>query len=649
MDHFKDIFENSKEALLFCDESGKILSVNRELGTLLGISSHILVDEDISVIENYLKGGSLKKYFKEMKKGDLKKVVVFKSVNGDKISAILHSKRIDSVSPGFLLTITKNDPENLNHRLISENTSDLISMAKCSMNPVFTYCSPSHKKLLGIDPNDLIGTSCLDLIHPDDKKNLYPMLKKYVGMKIKFLGGKKFEGMESIEFRLKDSEGKYIPMQSTVNIAGDNLLFITKDISDRKGIEEELRASEQRFRTIFDSSAVSIILTDKGENIISCNEFTTTLLGKKKQDLLGKNISSLYPKEEWERIRSQKIRKIGMVPHLETRVFGANKDMINVDVSIKVLKDSTGEVTGSIGVLRDISARKKNESSLLFEREQLLLILDSVNALAYVSDPITFEVLWINKYFKKALGKNPLGKKCFKAFQGKKEPCDFCTNARILKNQEEAYNWEFYNPFLKKHFLLSDRIIRWPDGRLVRFELGIDITDKKSTEMELWSAAKEWSDTFNSMTDGVSIHGVDGTVLNANDALCKILGMEKSKIIGRKCHMLFHKKSHCIDGCPLKLTRKSHKEEHKEIYEPIIDRWLSVIATPIFNKKSEIMKIVHVVRDVTLLKKSEKEIQKRNDDLERFNSFAVGRELMMIKLKQEIKKLSGELEMYKKQ
>jgi len=644
MDHYKHIFEDSKDALLFCDDVGKILSVSRELGRMLGISSNILVGEDYSVLENYLIGGSIKKYFGQMKKGDVSKEVVFKSINGDKISTILNSRKIGPA--GYLITIMKND-QNLNYRLISEHTSDLISMAKFSLNPVFTYCSPSHKKILGIDPSDLIGTSSLDILHPEDKKKLLPLLKKYVGMKINMLAKSKTEDvMVSIDFRLKDSEGHYRPMQCTVNLVGNQLLMVSKDISDRKKIEEDLRISEQRFRTIFNGSAVSIILTDKDENIISCNEFTLKLLGKKKEELLGKNISSLYPKEEWDRIRSQKIRKIGMVPHLETRVFGKDS-LLNVDVSIKVLKDSNGDVTGSIGVLRDISARKKTETSLMFEREQLLLILDSVNALAYVSDPITFEVLWVNKYFKNALGKNPVGKKCFKAFQGKKEPCEFCTNGKILKDQDEAYNWEFYNPFLKKHFLLSDRIIRWPDGRLVRFELGIDISDKKNTEMELWSAAKEWSDTFNSMTDGVSIHGVDGTVLNANDALASILGMKKSKIIGRKCHKLFHKKGHCIEGCPLKATKKSRKEEHKEIYEPIIDRWLSVIATPIFNKNSEIMKIVHVVRDITAIKKSEKEIKKRNDDLERFNSFAVGRELMMIKLKKEIKKLGDELDMYK--
>ena len=58
------------------------------------------------------------------------------------------------------------------YRLINENTSDLIAITTFSLNPVYTYLSPSHKKVLGYEPEELMGKPGIDYIHPEDKKRL---------------------------------------------------------------------------------------------------------------------------------------------------------------------------------------------------------------------------------------------------------------------------------------------------------------------------------------------------------------------------------------------------------------------------------------------------------------------------------------------
>ena len=73
------------------------------------------------------------------------------------------------------------------YRLITENTSDLISMTTFSMNPVYTYISPSNTRYLGYEPEELIGKNSFDFLHPEDKKNLTPIVKKYISMKAKKL------------------------------------------------------------------------------------------------------------------------------------------------------------------------------------------------------------------------------------------------------------------------------------------------------------------------------------------------------------------------------------------------------------------------------------------------------------------------------
>ena len=116
------------------------------------------------------------------------------------------------------------------------------------------------------------------------------------------------------------------------------MLSLIWDISERKESEEKLRCSEERYRCIFDSSAVAIMLTDEKECIVSWNQFTETLLEMNEDDLKNKSVSMLYPPEEWMKIRLENIRDKGGQHHLETKIFKKNGELIDIDISLSVFK-----------------------------------------------------------------------------------------------------------------------------------------------------------------------------------------------------------------------------------------------------------------------------------------------------------------------
>jgi PAS domain S-box-containing protein len=91
------------------------------------------------------------------------------------------------------------------YRLIAESSSDVISFTTFNLHPVYTYVSSSVKVSTGYEPEELLGKSPFEFIHPDDKKKLFPMLKNYVNAKIKkLLTGKELPTTKRIEFRFKD-------------------------------------------------------------------------------------------------------------------------------------------------------------------------------------------------------------------------------------------------------------------------------------------------------------------------------------------------------------------------------------------------------------------------------------------------------------
>jgi len=150
---------------------------------------------------------------------------------------------------------------------------------------------------------------------------------------------------------------------------------LVAEIEKRALGEKALRESEEKFRNIFEHSAVGIMVADAQERIVSWNKFAEKILDKKHDELYLKTVSSLYPDEEWQRIRSLNIRKIGVIDHLETQMFKKDGSLTDVDISITVLKDAEDKPTGSIAIMRDISARKDTENKM----KQLLDALEASN------------------------------------------------------------------------------------------------------------------------------------------------------------------------------------------------------------------------------------------------------------------------------
>lgn len=108
----------------------------------------------------------------------------------------------------------------------------------------------------------------------------------------------------------------------------------------------------------------------------------------------------------------------------------------------------------------------------------MLQILNELKEIIYISDPNTYKLYFMNIAAKKVLNIENVDikdKKCYEVLLKRNSPCPFCTNKKL--SLDKIYEWEFFNPLVKRNYLLRDKLIQW-DNKIVRMEVANDITKR---------------------------------------------------------------------------------------------------------------------------------------------------------------------------
>jgi len=135
----------------------------------------------------------------------------------------------------------------------------------------------------------------------------------------------------------------------------------------------------------------------------------------------------------------------------------------------------------------------------------------------------------------------------------------------------------------------------------------IDSTARKFMEQRLRASKQEWESTFNSMTDWVSLTDLNYRILRSNLAGEKFTRMPTEEMIGRICCELTHGSKEPIPGCPMQKMLQTYKREAVDRYVPDTNRWLRIMVEPVVDDDGNIIRAVHIVRDITYFKKIEEE------------------------------------------
>ena len=119
---------------------------------------------------------------------------------------------------------------------------------------------------------------------------------------------------------------------------------------------------------------------------------------------------------------------------------------------------------------------------------------------------------------------------------------------------------------------------------------------------------KEWENTFDAMSDIVTLQDIDMNIFKVNQAGCNALGLKYDNIIGKHCYELFHGSNEPCPKCPLLVTRETFEPYTKEITHEKLGKTFLVSASPVINEDGKLTHIAHVAKDITEKKKIEERL-----------------------------------------
>ena len=306
------------------------------------------------------------------------------------------------------------------YKTLFENTG--TGMFLCEEDFTITLCNKLVLEKSGLSQDEITGKKWTEFMLKEEIETVSKAIKR---MDKDFIPPLNFETSNF------DMLGKNKTLLVTISIIPETNQRIASliDISEQKELEEELKQSEEKFRSIFNHSLDGYILRDGDGIVMEYNPTLLEMFGYDKEDLDGVNIAEFEQRENIDSIQKMKemLASKGRA-FLETRFIRKDKTWVSVEKS--AIKFNLAEREVVFCIFRDISERKKAEKELKISEERLRTMFENI-PLAISTNSSNGELIDINPAFLNLYGYNNKDE-CFST--------PFTNRWFNIKDRERFYN-----------------------------------------------------------------------------------------------------------------------------------------------------------------------------------------------------------------
>lgn len=168
-------------------------------------------------------------------------------------------------------------------------------------------------------------------------------------------------------------------------------------------LEQQIKETRDYLQWIMANSADMILTTNLEARIVELNRAGEEMLGYKRAELTGMRVEDLYVDQEERAGLLERVTREECIRNYETRLRRKDGGIIDINLTLSLLRDEKGEVIGTVGVSKDIRERKKAEEEIRYLKEYNESILSSMPSSIVILGPDN-QVEFVNSCFLDVFG-----------------------------------------------------------------------------------------------------------------------------------------------------------------------------------------------------------------------------------------------------
>ncbi|MCS3923854.1 PAS domain S-box protein [Methanosalsum natronophilum] len=426
-------------------------------------------------------------------------------------------------------------------KLISENMLDLVSLTDLEGN--YKFAGSSHS-ILGYDPESMIGQNFLDYVHPDD----LPSVKAAF---IDFVSKKKTEE-QKVEYRNRCANGTYLWFETIGKLVLDDvgrpneIIFNTRDITNRKQAKMKLLESEESKRLLLDNISTQVWYL--------INEHTYGAVNRAHADFIGFDLKSIEFRDMYDFLDHDVVetcRSSNREVFVTKKVVKTDEWVPNYKGELRLLSitkspklDQEGNVEYVVCSAEDVTDQNMYENKLRESEQRLRIFISNTPAVIYsytIIDGVP-NITYVNENIRNVLGFEPDEFiNDISRFKNGIHPDDMhiVLNSipKILKEGSISLKYRLMDKNGSYHWWQDDqKLITRPDGTLEVIGAGWDITELINTQDQLERSEAQFKTLVNNVPGAIfrCSHESNWPILYLSESIKDITGYESFEFINNK-------------------------------------------------------------------------------------------------------------------
>ena len=542
---YNDLFKYSLELVYVTNIDGKFIDANELTLETLGYNIEefrTLAFEDLMDISQLKKASNILEEITET--GSQAKPAEFKIKTKEGKFIYTESFGIPIRKEGNIvgilgisknITELKNAQEKLKrsekkYRFLFETTP--FSIVLLNDNGIIVDCNPTTERMFGYAKEEIRGRHFINIsiIDQDFLPTLLNLFKK-------LLKGKEVHRIDVQMYR-KDGSLIWATLQaSIVKMGGKTFVQATfQDITKRKNITQKLKESKDLYKTLVKTSPDAIVVTDLEGKIIELSHKAIELYGASSaEELIGKNsFDFIFPNDKKEADENLKNALKGESIRAEYTLFRKDGTQYICELHANLIKDIEGKPKAFIGIMRDITERKRAEKLLKESEEQYRHLYENapislwtirlsdgkfIRANENAAKIVGYENL--DEFLKTSTSMDIVGSEFRKEFY------------RKIKLEGEISNIEAHLIDKKgneKYITISAKLYE-EEGYING--VSTDITELKKVQKALQESEKKYRHLYDIAPNLIVLLNLKGVVVDANKPFFNFFGTQRDTLIGK--------------------------------------------------------------------------------------------------------------------